>query len=173
MKSIGENMNNLIRNLLLVGILASASALAATEKEAAAPAEAAAKAEAAATEAAAATEEAEVETGLVVTSEGLPERCILPLVLTAVDGKAVDEADATGRFELEPGPHSFSGYGTEGTELCATFTGENPVVIAEGDRIGESSLTVDVVKKKEYYLGIDVRSKDKSKWKIVTWKIKH
>lgn len=162
-------MNKLIRNLLLVGIVASASALAATEEESAAPADAAATAEAEA----AATAEAEVEKGLVVTSEGLPERCILPLVLTAVDGEAVEEADTTGRFELDPGPHSFSGYGSEGTELCATFTGENPVAIAEGDRIGESSLTVDVVNKKEYYLGIDVRSKDKSKWKIVTWKIKH
>lgn len=154
-------MNKLIRNLLLVGIVASASALAATEEETAAPAEAAA------------TAESEVEKGLVVTSEGLPERCILPLVLTAVDGEAVDEADATGRFELDPGPHTFSGYGVEGTEVCATFAGENPVAITEGDHIGESSITVDVVDKKEYYLGIDVRSKDKSKWKIVTWKIKH
>ena len=148
-------MNKLIRNLLLAGIVASASALAAAEEEAAAPAE------------------AKVETGLVVTTEGLPERCILPMILTAVDGEAVDEAGATGRFDLEPGPHTFTGYATEGTELCATFTGENPVAVAEGTHIGESTATVDVVAKKEYYLGVDVRSKDKSKWKIVTWKIKH
>ena len=148
-------MNKLIRNLLLAGIVASASALAATEEKAAA------------------TTEAKVEKGLVVTSEGLPERCILPVVLTSVDGEAVDEADAAGRFELDPGSHSFAGYGGVGTELCATFAGENPVPIAAGDRIGESSVTVDVASSKEYYLGIDVRSKDKSKWKIVTWKIKH
>jgi hypothetical protein len=37
LKLIGEKMNKLIRNLLLVGIVASASALAATEEEAAAP----------------------------------------------------------------------------------------------------------------------------------------
>ena len=149
-------MNKLIRNLLLGGIVASASAFAAEEK-------------------AAATTEAKVEKGLVVTSEGLPERCILPVVLTSVDGEAVDEADAAGRFELDPGPHSFAGYGEagKGTELCATFAGETPVAITEGDHIGESTTTVDVVVSKEYYLGIDVRSKDKSKWKIVTWKIKH
>ena len=147
-------MNKLFRNLLLAGFLASASALAATEEKAAEPAK------------------AEAEKGLVVTTEGLPERCILPLILTSVDGEEVDEA-STGRFELDPGPHTFGGYATEGTDQCATFTGENPVAIEKGAQIGESTTTVDVVSKKEYYLGVDVRSKDKSKWKIVTWKIKH
>ena len=147
-------MNKLFRNLLLAGVLASASALAATEEKAAEPAD------------------AKVEKGLVVTTEGLPERCILPLILTSVDGEEVEEG-STGRYELDPGPHSFAGYATEGTELCATFTGESPVAIQEGAHIGESTTTVDVVSKKEYYLGVDVRSKDKSKWKIVTWKIKH
>jgi hypothetical protein len=47
---------------------------------------------------------------------------------------------------------------------------DNPVAITEGDHIG-SSITVDVVSRKKYYLGIDMRSRDKSKWKIVTWKI--
>jgi len=147
-------MNKLIRNLLLAGVLATASAFATAQEKAAAPAE------------------AKAEKGLVVTTEGLPERCILPLILTSVDGEAVDET-TTGRFELDPGPHSFAGYATEGTELCATFTGENPIAVQEGAHIGESTTTVDVVAKKEYYLGVDVRSKDKSKWKIVTWKIKH
>jgi hypothetical protein len=111
-------------------------------------------------------------TGVVVTTEGLSERCILTLVLTSVDGEEVD-AESSGTFDLEPGPHHFGGYAGDDPTLCATFNDENAIAISEGDRIGEGEMTLNVAAGKEYYLGVDVRSRDKSKWKIVAWKIKH
>ena len=114
----------------------------------------------------------EGETGVVVTTEGLSERCILTLVLTSVDGEEVD-AESSGSYELEPGPHRFGGYAGDDPSLCATFTDENAVTVTEDERIGEGEMTLNVAAGKEYYLGVDVRSRDKSKWKIVAWKIKH
>ena len=114
----------------------------------------------------------DAEKGIVVTSEGLSERCVLTLVLTGVDGKALEEGDTTTTFELDPGPHSFSGYGGEDPSVCATLSGENAIKIEEGERIGEGEVTVNVVAGTEYYLGVDVRSRDKSKWNVVAWKVK-
>lgn len=118
-------------------------------------------------------EAAEPETALIVTSEDLSERCILSLVVTEVDGKTVSEADETGQFEFEAGEHSVSGYGGVDPTKCATFSGDDGIVLTEGEKIGQSSLKFKVEPGKEYYLGVDVRSKDRSTWKVVVWKIKH
>ena len=143
-------MNKLIRNLFAVAVVFGASSLSAEE---------------------AAT------TGVVVTTEGLPERCILAVVITEVDGEDVTGVENEGRFELEAGKHSFSGYGVVGedgtdVEMCATFA-DNAIAVNPGDELGKGSMTVDVKAGKEYYLGLDVRRADKSTWKIVAWKIKH
>jgi len=113
------------------------------------------------------------EMAVVVTSEHLAQRCVLSVVVTAVDGVEVKDSDQTGRFEFEPGEHTVSGYGGDDPSLCANFNGEDAVEIAEGERMGESTATFEVVAGKTYYLGVDVRKKDKGTWKIVTWKINH
>ncbi len=115
----------------------------------------------------------DAEKGVVVTSEDLSQRCIMALVVTAVDGTEVDDTDASGRFEFEPGVHSISGYAGGDPSQCETFAAEGGVALAEGQRIGESTLKLDVEAGKEYYLGVDTRSKDQSRWKIVAWKINH
>lgn len=120
-----------------------------------------------------ATEKA-TDKGVVVTSEDASKRCILALVVTAVDGQKVAEGQPTDRFEFEPGPHSISGYGAGDPGQCATFAAEGGLPVpAEGTHIGESTLSLDVEAGKEYFLGVDVRSKDESRWKIVAWKINH
>lgn len=115
----------------------------------------------------------EPKTGIVVTSEDASSRCILPLVVTAVDGTAVAEGQPSDRFEFEPGEHTFAGYGAGDPSQCATFAAEGGLPIPEGGRIGEGTLQLNVEAGKEYYLGVDVRSKDESRWKVVAWKIKH
>jgi hypothetical protein len=117
-------------------------------------------------------------TATVITNEGWSERCILATVVTAVDGKEVTATDKTDVLELEPGEHSISGYsisgygGTDPTK-CATFTGDNPVAIAEGEHIGQSTLKYAFEAGKTYYTGVDARKADKSTWKVVVWQIKH
>jgi hypothetical protein len=115
----------------------------------------------------------DAEKAVVITSEHLAQRCILSVIVTAVDGVPVKDTDPSGRYEFEPGEHSISGYGGDDPSLCSTLAGEDAVEVAEGDRIGDSTLKFDVVAGKSYWLGIDVRSKDKSSWKVVTWKIHH
>lgn len=121
---------------------------------------------------AAAAEEA-VEKGIVLTSEDQSQRCILPLIVTAVDGEEVQEGAPSDRFEFDPGPHSISGYGGGDPSQCATFSAEGGTAVAEGERIGEGTARLNVEAGKEYSLGVDVRSPDRKSWKIVTWKIKH
>jgi nucleoid-associated protein YgaU len=133
---------------------------------------AAVEAEPAAVEAEPAAAE-EVEKGVVITAEDQSQRCILALVVTQVDGQEVKEGEPSDRFEFEPGEHTISGYGAGDPSLCATFSGENGIPIPEGERIGESALKLNVEPGKVYYLGVDVRSTDKSRWKVVAWKIKH
>jgi hypothetical protein len=155
-------MNKMMRNLLAAALIVGMSPIAAQETETAAAA--AAKTEAA----------AKPTTGAVVTNEGWMEHCILRMVVTAVDGVAVTEGQAVDRMEFEAGAHTVSGYAAdEDRSTCATFAGEKAVVIAEGERIGESTGTVNVVAGKEYYLGVDARSADKKAWKIIPWKINH
>ncbi|MGH8033816.1 MAG: hypothetical protein ACREO9_01230, partial [Lysobacterales bacterium] len=111
-------------------------------------------------------------TGTVVTDEGWVERCILAMVVTAVDGVAVTDADPVEKIEFEPGEHSVTGYANdEDRSPCATFSGDKPVVVPAGTHIGESTATVNVVAGKEYFLGVDVRSADQKTWKLVVWKI--
>lgn len=110
----------------------------------------------------------EAEPAVVVTSEGLVERCILPLVITKVDGEALEE-DA-GRYEFEAGSHSFSGYAQGEFSACATIAGAG---LGADSPIGEGSTTVNVPAGKEYFLGLDVRKADPKTWKIVTWRINH
>lgn len=117
---------------------------------------------------AAAETKSEAEPAVVVTSEGLVERCILPLVVTEVDGEALEE-DA-GRYELEAGNHSFSGYAQGDFSACATVAEAG---LDADSPIGEGSTTVDVPAGKEYFLGLDVRNADPETWKIVTWRINH
>lgn len=105
---------------------------------------------------------------VVVTNEGLVERCILPLVVTSVDGEGVE--DDAGRYELEAGSHSFSGYAQGDFAACATIADAG---LGADSPIGEGSTTVNVPAGKEYYLGLDVRKADKSTWKVVTWRINH
>ncbi len=112
-------------------------------------------------------------TATVVTNEGLSEHCILSTVVTAVDGKEVKATDKTDTFEFAPGEHSISGYGGVDPTKCATFTGDNPVAITEGEHIGQSTLKFTVIAGKTYYTGVDVRKADKSTWKLVIWQIKH
>lgn len=195
-------MNKMMRNLLAVALVVGMSPLAAqdttaasadkaapaatvkaaapvqTAKPEAASADAAkagaAKAGAAKAEAAKAEAPPEPTTGTVVTDQGWVERCILAMVVTAVDGVAITDADPVEKIEFEPGEHTVSGYANdEDRSPCATFSGDKAVVVPEGTKIGESTVTVNVVAGKEYFLGIDVRSTDQKKWKVVTWKINH
>ncbi|HLF32067.1 MAG TPA: hypothetical protein VI566_13700 [Xanthomonadales bacterium] len=155
-------MNKMMRNLLAAALVVGMSPITAQESETG-------TAEAAKTEAA-----AEPTTGAVVTNEGWAVHCILRMVVTAVDGVAVTEGQAVDRMEFEPGAHTVSGYASDDDRSpCVTFSGEKAVVVAEGERIGESTATVNVVAGKEYFLGVDVRSADKKAWKIVPWKINH
>lgn len=111
---------------------------------------------------------AEAEPAVVVTSEGLVEKCILPLVITQVDGENLDE-DA-GRYEFDAGNHSFSGYAQGDFSACATIAEAG---LGAESPIGEGSTTVNVPAGKEYFLGLDVRKADPKTWKIVTWRINH
>jgi len=118
---------------------------------------------------AAAATEAEPEPAVVVTNEGLVEKCILPLVVTEVDGKAVEKD--TGRYELAAGSHAFSGYAEGDFMGCTTMDNAR---LSAGGRVGDgSTITVDVPAGKEYFLGLDVRKDDPKTWKIVTWRINH
>ena len=110
----------------------------------------------------------ELEPAIVVTNEGLVERCILPIVVTQVNGEAMEE-DA-GRYEFEAGSQSFSGFAQGDFSACETI-GDSGV--GADSPIGEGSVTVDVPAGKEYYLGLDVRKSDPNTWKIVTWRINH
>jgi nucleoid-associated protein YgaU len=180
-------MSKLIRNMFIAALFAGAFALTASAADPAATTAAEpAAAPAAATKAApppkntkAATAEApkpapEVKTtATVITNEGLSERCILSVVVTAVNGKEVTATDKTDTFEFAPGEHSISGHGGVDPTKCATFTGDNAVVLTEGEIIGQSTLKFTVVAGKTYYLGVDVRKPEKSTWKIVVWQIKH
>lgn len=112
--------------------------------------------------------EPEAIPAVVVTNEGLVERCILPLVVTSMDGEAVEE-DA-GRYEVEAGSHTFSGYAQGDFSACATIADAG---LGADTPIGEGSTTVNVPAGKEYFLGLDVRKADKSTWKVVTWRINH
>ncbi len=116
---------------------------------------------------------ADPEKAVVITSEHLAQRCILSVIVTAVDEVPVKDTDESGRYEFEPGEHSITGYGGDDPSLCSTLAGEGAVEVAEGDRIGDSTLKFDVVAGKTYWLGIDVRRKDKSTWRVVNWKIHH
>lgn len=185
-------MNKMMRNLLAVALVVGMSPLAAQDTTAAAADKAApaatvkaaapvqtAKPEAASAEGVKA-EEAKPEappeptTGTVITDQGWVERCILAMVVTAVDGVAITDADPVEKIEFEPGEHTVSGYANdEDRSPCATFSGDKAVVVPEGQKIGESTVTVNVVAGKEYFLGVDVRSTDQKKWKVVTWKINH
>jgi hypothetical protein len=189
-------MSKLFRSIIAAALIAGASSLAAGDP---APAQAPATDPAAATTAAPAATSAAppsakalrppmpekeaakpVEpppppktTATVITNEGLSERCILATVVTAVDGKEVTATDKTDTFEFEPGEHSISGYGGLDPTKCATFSGDNPVAITEGEHIGQSTLKFTVVAGKTYYTGVDVRKADKNTWKLVVWQIKH
>lgn len=178
-------MNTMMRNLLAAVLVVGMSTVAAQETtpaaaEAAKAAAPAAPAKPEAAEAAAPAEAAKTEappeptTGTVVTDQGWVERCILAMVVTAVDGVAITDADPVEKIEFEPGEHTVSGYANdEDRSPCATFSGDKAVVVPEGTKIGESTVTVNVVAGKEYFLGVDVRSTDQKKWKVVTWKINH
>ena len=109
------------------------------------------------------------EPSVVVTSEGLVDRCILPLVITKVDGESVDED--SGRYEFDDGrSHSFSGYAQGDFSACATIADAN---LGADSPIGEGTTSVNVPAGKEYFLGLDVRKSDPKTWKIVTWRINH
>jgi hypothetical protein len=111
---------------------------------------------------------AEPEPGVVVTSEGLVERCILPLTITEVDGEAVEED--SGRYEFEDGSHTFKGYAQGDFSGCTTIAEAG---IGADSPVGDGSSTVSVPAGKEYFLGLDVRKADPGTWKIVTWRINH
>jgi hypothetical protein len=151
-------MSKLFRSIIAAALIAGASSLAASD-----PAQAQDPA----------ADPATATTATVITNEGLSERCILSTVVTAVDGKEVTASDKTDTFEFEPGEHSISGYGGADPTKCATFTGDNPVAITEGEHIGQSTLKYAFEAGKTYYTGVDVRNADKSTWKLVVWQIKH
>jgi hypothetical protein len=111
--------------------------------------------------------ETEAEPAVVVTNMGLVERCILPLVITEVDGEAVDDA---GRYEFEAGSKSFNGYAQGDFAACATIADAG---LGADNPIGSGSTTVNVPAGKAYYLGLDVRKADPKTWKVVTWRIDH
>ena len=111
--------------------------------------------------------EAEAKPAVVVTDKGLVERCILPLVITEVDGEAVEDA---GRYEFEAGSKSFSGYAQGDFAACATIADAG---LGADSPIGSGSATVSVPAGKAYYLGLDVRKSDPKTWKVVTWRIDH
>ncbi len=109
----------------------------------------------------------EAEPAVVVTNQGLVERCILPLVITEVDGEAVED---TGRYEFEAGSKSFSGYAQGDFSACATIADAG---LGDDNPIGNGSTTADVPAGKTHYLGLDVRKADPKTWKVVTWRIDH
>lgn len=117
--------------------------------------------------------EEKVKPGVVVTSEDASQRCMLPLVVTAVDGKKLKDTQSSGRFEFEPGKHSVTGYGGGNPTMCASFAAKHSKLATEGAMLGASTLNLDVISGKEYFLAIDIRSDDPAKWKMVAWKIKH
>jgi hypothetical protein len=159
------------RQVLAFALMAgSGSALGQESAAPAAPAPQAAAAEQAPAEKAPAEKP---KTGLVVTSEDASARCMLPLVVTAVDGKPIAEGQPSDQFEFEPGEHSLSGYGAGDPGKCATFAADGGLPIPEGGQVGESTLKLNVEAGKEYYLAMDVRSKDKSHWRVVVWKLNH
>jgi hypothetical protein len=117
-----------------------------------------------------ASDEAAPETGIVITNEGMVEKCILPLVITEVDGKAVEKD--SGHYELAAGKHTFNGHAREGDYMaCETIVAVN--LSADGLVGSGSSTTIDLPAGKEYFLGFDLRKQDPKTWKIVTWRINH
>ena len=118
---------------------------------------------------AAAAPAADAKPGIVVTNEGNLEKCILPLHITEVDGKAVEQD--SGRYELPAGKHTFKGFAEGEFEACSIMVDAG---LSTGARVGEgATTTVDVPAGKEYFLGLDVRKSDPKTWKIVTWRINH
>lgn len=114
----------------------------------------------------------QAETAMVFASEGALQRCMLPVVVTSVDGEEVTEGAES--FELEPGSHTFTGYGYGDASQCATFSGDDGLPVpGEDARVGESTLKLNAEAGKKYFLGVDVRSKDKANWKLVVWKLIH
>lgn len=114
------------------------------------------------------TDEEAPPPAVVITNEGLLDRCILPLVITKVNGEDVEED--TGRYEFEAGSQSFSGYAQGDFAECETIANAG---LGADSPIGEGTTTVNVPSGKEYYLGLDVRKSDPGTWKIVTWRINH
>ncbi len=110
----------------------------------------------------------EVPPAVVITNEGLLDRCILPLVITEVNGEAIEQ-DA-GRYEFEAGSQSFSGYAQGDFTECKTIAEAG---LGADSPIAEGTTSVNVPAGKEYYLGLDVRKSDPGTWKIVTWRINH
>jgi hypothetical protein len=118
-------------------------------------------------------EDDEVKPGIVLNSVDESLSCILPVIVTAVDGEEQKDTDMTGRYEFEPGKHTISGYGGGNPAECSTFaTGAQREALNSG-KIGEGTLDFNVESGKEYYIGIDVRSNKPERWKIVVWKINH
>jgi hypothetical protein len=151
---LGENPNMINRIALLTFVSTLTASAVASAQDGASKA--------------AADAQAAPEPGVVITSEGLVEKCILPLVVTKLDGEDLEE-DA-GRYEFESGSHSFSGYSQGDFSACATIATAG---LGADSPIGEGSTTVTVPAGKEYYLGLDVRKSDPATWKIVTWRINH
>jgi hypothetical protein len=110
---------------------------------------------------------------VVVTAIDMSQNCILPLVVTAVDGKELGSTDPSGRFEFEAGEHTISGYAGGNPASCSSFSsGVQRYQAAHGGKLGEGSVTIDVEAGKEYNLGVDIRSREPAEWEMKVWKIK-
>ena len=98
----------------------------------------------------------------IVTSMSNRAQCISPVHIKRIDGKEV--AVNPGGFELEPGRHVMSGSTLIDTSAC-------PVLGRAKPNDNTPPLEADFEAGKTYWVGFDHKSRDRSEWKYVIWKV--
>lgn len=98
----------------------------------------------------------------IVTSMSNGAQCIAPVHIRRINDKEVSVN--RGGFELEPGQHTMSGTTVIDTSACpvlgrATISDNTPPLEAEFEA------------GKTYWVGFDHKSRDRSEWKYVIWKV--
>ena len=104
------------------------------------------------------------ETGkaMVITSGVQSAKCISPVHVDNIDGRAVLLPEIG--FDIDPGKHSIKGRALVDTSVCR-------VVGAGSDRYNVEPLEVEFEAGKTYFFGLDHSAPNRGDWKYVVWKV--